>query len=165
MPLSGKTFVKNGKTFATNGETPKVKEPPTSEELDKALLYIDDLLDRAVCPFMVGGLTARCVMEQEPSLDGRKLRGRKIEILIRKRHLTKEVLSSLKTHPISGKERTFKETDTGYYIEHENVPIEIRVIKTNYSFLQNPDRSFYMVMDLGIPNPFKQYWKVRGVLK
>ena len=138
---------------------------PSSGDLDKALLYIDDLLDRALCPFMVGGETAKSVSEQEPSLDGGKLRGRKIEILIRKRYITKEVLSSLKTHPISGNERTFRETETGYYIEHEGIPIEIRVIKRDYPFFRTPDRSPYLIMDLGIPNPFEGYWKIRGIIK
>lgn len=143
----------------------KQKPPPTAEELDKALLYIDDLLDRALCPFMVGGQIARCVMEQEPSLDGRKLRGRKIEILIRKRHLTKEVLSFLMVEPYKATNRDFRETETGYRMEYDNVPIEIRIIKGDYPFFRNPDNSFYMIMNLGLPNPFKEYWKLRGVVR
>jgi hypothetical protein len=49
--------------------------------------------------------------------------------------------------------------------ELNGVPITVYVIDTKYSFMKNPDFVFYRLTHFRIPNPFKKYWQVRGLIK
>ena len=58
-----------------------------------------------------------------------------------------------------------EEAKDGYKIELKGVPIHIKIIKRDYKFFDNPNITFWGVTEFLMPNPFEEYWKVRGLIK
>jgi hypothetical protein len=125
------------------------------DELNKALLDIEDKLQRCLLPFVVLDTTAEDIYHE------RLLGGDKVVVGVEKKHLTKEAIGTLKTllrdlvpDPI----RSFS-----YKVD--KVPVYIKVINRKYSFLKHKDFKFYYGSEYKVPNPFAQYWKVRGLVR
>jgi hypothetical protein len=141
-----------------NLEIPQIEVPQkkelSSEELTDALLFTQDILERAMIPFIVLGETASAIL----SADIPTLYGQVIHLGVMERHLT---LSTL---------QTVKDLLTNYHIEYyiddniisfgyKNVPIEIDIIHGDYAFLNNPDSRFFNLTEFRVPNPFDEYLK------
>jgi hypothetical protein len=47
----------------------------------------------------------------------------------------------------------------------DEVPVIIHRVKRDYAFMKNPDKKFFMAETFSLPNPFNEYWKVRGLIK
>lgn len=137
-------------------EVPQVEAPKevelTNDQLHDALMYAQDILERAMVPFLVFGETAEAIH----SLDMPLMFGKGIHLGVRKQHLTesgKSIISMLATDSIID--------DRFVMFEYKGVPITIDVIKNDYPFLNNPDVKFYHLTEFKLPNPYNEYvkWK------
>lgn len=122
---------------------------------DKALYYMEAVMERAMAKYFLLGKTARDVYDsQENDLEG------KVELGMLKQHLNDSTLSLLKQII---PEATF--TPKKITLEHDGIPIEILIISKSYNFLKFPDVTFFKVTQFNIPNPFEEYWKVRSFVR
>lgn len=125
----------------------------TSEE--DALYFLEDILGRCQIPFVLLGNTAR---EIYYNLDA-DLTNPKIEAGVLKKDLTESGFKMLKMFlpqaEITKKSIKFFQKDT---------EIEIKIIKGNWGFFKNPDTVFYRLTEFRVPNPFKIYWKMKGLI-
>ena len=131
---------------------------PTSLPPDKliaALIYIEDVLDRASVPFIVGGLLSECLYHQAPlDADG-------IDILIKKKYLTHFNRSTLATY-LGGDREDYNES---FNVTNSDVPIRVQVVVGEYDFLKYADNRFLGAGDYKIPNSFEDYWDNRHNIK
>ncbi|KKM23156.1 hypothetical protein LCGC14_1618020 [marine sediment metagenome] len=116
----------------------------------KALLFIEDQLQRSMIDFVLIAKTAKEVVDDQVELST------PIKIGVLKQDWTQSGVSILKMLIPEAKFTEKKVT-----LEHEEVPIEIKIIHGKYKNLQNPDRVFYNVTEFNIPNPFKNYYLYR----
>ena len=129
------------------------------EELDKALLFVDDLLDRMLCPYMLAGRTLKSILKGQ-------INGNGINVLVLRKHFGREARSVLGScMSMIYKKPEIKEEDGCLKLDYEGVPIEIKIIDRKYEFLKQPDMLFYKYDMFKIPNPWQSYWRVRGILK
>lgn len=131
--------------------TTKQSKSFTNEEMQQALFYIQDILERAMIPFMLFGIVAKKI-EASPDAD---IKGEKVEIGILKRHLTGYGKSTLRAFIV------WDDVDGKMVLDYKGVPIEITIVNDDYLFLRNPDTRWYKVTEFKIPNPFEDYWKNR----
>ncbi len=130
--------------------------------VDKAMA-IQDIYDRQeACNmfFIILGDLAKTMREQRNTYDGDK-----IEFGFNHRALTPEIKSLFHTWG-------FQPTSYGYLYYFTpptkwdvKIPVEIHVFQKDYSFFSNPDIGFFSVDEYKLPNPFTEYWKVRGLIK
>lgn len=148
----------------------------SSERMDGALMALFDIFERASCPFILLGETARSIVK-----DG-KLKGEKLEVGVTYKHATKEVFSALNTvveqmaldlddgwedQESGWGTRKFEEKrDKVKTIEFRanHIPVVIKVIRKKSKYFSNPDSIVYNFDDYKVPNPFNSYWKVRGII-
>ena len=130
----------------------------TDDQLSEALFKIEDTFQRMLCPFFLLGETAQSI--RDSYVGSEKLTGRKIEIGVQRKYLTKEALITLDSYE-TGKEKT----GFGFKLLFKDIPIEVRIIERKYSFLKNLDKRFYRTSEYLLPNPFEAYWKVRGIIR
>ena len=132
-----------------------IKTSINLEQLDKALQGVEDLFDRAHrCPILLLGQTARSIID-----DG-QVTGNKLEIGVKQNQLTPEVRSVLRELV-----KDLQELPDHLEFTMNEVPIFVRIIKRDYSFLKMPDSLVYKWADYCIPNPFEVYWQVRGFIR
>lgn len=134
----------------------------SSDQLDMALRDIEDILGRALCPFVLLGQTARDIV------DGKQLTGNKITVGVESKHLTKEAVGTLKVYLKKDMPTTLKSFD----YEPSGVPkykimprVYVKVIKKRWKFLKNKDYKFHLNTEYLVPNPFKNYWKAKGLVR
>src|SRR3990167_7956233 len=118
----------------TRKNLPKPNGPYNTDQLNKSLMDVEDLLNRALCPFVLLGNTARDIV------DGRELTGDRITIGIESKHLTKEAVSTLKT--FLGLEMPKPLTDFSYQPvglpKYKVMPrVYIKIINKAWAFLKN----------------------------
>lgn len=130
------------------------------EDLAMAARDIIDMGEKCMINFIALGDLAKAAHDHASSLMASK-----IQVAIMQRQLTPEIKSLFKTWG-------FEKTKFGYvyYFSppikwHIKIPIEVRVIKNHYQFLDNPDMGWFGVDDFKIPNPFDTYWKSRHLIK
>ncbi len=131
----------------------KPKKEHTTEELEAALYEVERDLDSAVLKVLLLGETLRSIKEDN------QIKGDKIELGLEKKRLTKEVRSWLNSFGYKIKDRLMVKVFKG-------VPIEIKIIKRNYSFFKHPDIVFYKAFEVfNIPNPWRNYMKAKGLVR
>jgi hypothetical protein len=123
--------------------------------LEKALLDVEDLLQRCLMPFFLLGETARSIKD-----DG-VISGTGIDVGVKKSSLIPEAMSTLHTFTLGD---FYEDDDIIKYVSH-GIEVRIKKIGRNYKFLENLDKVFYKAGDYSIPNPFDIYWKSRHLLK
>lgn len=126
------------------------------DELNKALFDFEDVMERAMCPFLLLGQTAWDVKS------GYMLTGDKVEVGIIKLCLTDMVKDTIKTY--RGLDID-KENDKSFTYEVDKVPVVCKIIRNKYKFFKNPETVFYWGGDYQLPNPMVDYWKSRFVIK
>lgn len=119
-------------------------------QLMRALYDVQDILERALCSFVLLGDTARALQKEE------RLSGDGIYIGVMKKHLTKEAMSTIKVYLKDG-----VITEKGIEYTWDDVPVHVVFITQEYPFFENLDFRFYMANEYKIPNPFDDYWKNR----
>lgn len=122
---------------------------------EAALYFVEDVMGRAMIPFVLLGDVARSVVD---NLDQEV--NQPIEIGVLKKHYTEYAKSTL---PM------FLPFDTEYGDKkitfiHQGTPVTIRIIHRKFKVLDNPDRVFYRLTHFGIPNPFEKYWGMRRIV-
>jgi len=139
--LVGETVVKKAP------QKPKV----TPEQLDKALMNVDELM--TTC--LIGDSYVLLLDTAKAAHDDIPLYGDGIDVGIEARYITKEVSSLLgmKLRDIT------EESPNGVTYEFNGIPIRIKYIHRNWKFLKNPKVLTYHYDDYQIPNPFDVYWR------
>jgi hypothetical protein len=121
------------------------------EELQAALLDVQDALERAQIKFIVLREAAYSLFFYED------LKGKDITVGVPYKQWMPECVSVLKAW------RPQLEEDLhGYMYKVGNVPVHIRVIEKRFRFLEDPDSRNYYDCSLYIPNPFQSYWRSRS---
>lgn len=145
-----RTKKKNTKGKWMNNGMNGVKNEINEIKLHKALMFIEDILERAVCPYFILRDTAKSIV------DSGELKGKDITVGILKKYITKEVLWTFKSLL-----KDIKLTDNGFTYLFGEVPIIIKFINKHYKFFDNPDFKWYKAGQYNIANPFERYWKSR----
>ena len=126
------------------------------EELNKALMDVEDLMARAFVDFFPLHKTAQCIKYQN------RLEGDAIYVGISIKHIrtrfAAETISDYTKLPIDSLQSGFE------YMVGE-VPVKVKVITRNYGFYKYPDRTIYEYGDYLLPNPFDTYWKARFLVR
>ena len=120
-----------------------------TKDLELALLDIDDILGRALCPYFLLKDTAKAIC------DSKSLSGDGIYIGVLKKNITPEVLSVLKMYVKD--DITDKINGSGFSYQFNAVPVKVQFISEDYPFFKHPDSEFYLASEYNIPNPFKDY--------
>lgn len=123
-------------------------------ELMRALYDVQDVLERALCPFVLLGETARSLKETA------FLSGDGVYIGVLKKHITKESKSTIQIY--LGKHEI---REDGIDYDVNGVPVHVKFITKNYQFFKNQDFTFYMANEYKLPNPFETYWKARYLIQ
>ena len=132
-----------------------IKSDFSSDELYKALMNVEDLMDQLLTPYFLLGKTADCVKHD------RLLEGDGIDIGIRNKSFTQYVYDILqdqfKLQP--------EEVNKGFEYKVGEVPVRIKVYTRDYYFFKYPDHVVYQFGTYQLPNPFDVYWKARGLVR
>jgi hypothetical protein len=130
--------------IGTNG---KALDPA---QLQAALFDVQDALERSCIPFLVLREVARSLFFDE------SLSGDNIVVCAYDKYFTDSCLSILKmVRP------QLTETKHGFEYTVGEVPVEIRIIRKHFKFLDNPDIRIFYTQEFMIPNPFNSYWKTK----
>jgi hypothetical protein len=136
--------------------------------IDDALMNLQDYLERASLTYVVLGDVANelykkrdayietdkievAVLRRYYTVSGGKMFN---EIIMRDDYIDKveSILADNKVRKIS-------------YLYKNEVPVIVRVLDKDWSFLQTPDRVFYKFSEFPLPNPFEKYWVSRGLVR
>lgn len=145
-----KVKLKNTKEKKTNGHSGR-----SVSELNSALVELDTLMERCVCPYMLLKDTAHGIYKN------RLLFGDEIVIGFQKRQFTREMRSTL----TSFLPKDAMWTDKTIKFKYGEVPVTMYIIGRNYRFFRHPDTVFYLAGQFKIPNPFDKYWKARFLIQ
>lgn len=130
-------------------------------DIGMAIRDIYDMSERTMIKFIMLGEFAKAIRERKENVVLPF-----IEIGMFEKNNTAEIKSLFLN--------TWKFTKTEYGYTYfftppikwdRHIPVKIRVLKKVYKCLQHPDFGFYGVDEFLIPNPFDEYWKIRGILK
>jgi hypothetical protein len=113
---------------------------------------IEDIMDRAMCPYILTLDTARCVKEGIP------MEGNKITAVVKYNEATRNKRNTFASYS------NVVIDDEGFNYEFNGVPVEIKFIKKKYGFFENPDSKVYMAGFYSLPNPWDNYWKSRFLI-
>ena len=132
----------------------------SDHDLMLALYDIQDILERAMCPYLILGDTARSIVDKG------RLEGDGIYVGVEKKSLNKMALSTIQFY-LSGVRtpRTLEIREDGFDYIWNDVPVHVKFIGRKYKFFKNPDFKFYMANNYNIPNPFETYWKSRFIVR
>lgn len=124
----------------------------TVTQADDALFSIMDTLERCLIPFYVLDETAKALKDNEhiPS----------VTVGFEERNFNDANRLTFKQFTTN-----LKETPQGYTCEHNGVPITVKVFKNKIKYFEHPDLTMYKFEPFNLPNPFKEYWQRRGILK
>lgn len=144
-------------TTLPNNFTPlPVEKPlPTHDQLHEALLYTQDMLERCMIPFVALDDLAHSFMYNEPSFKMEEL-----SFGVMRRHWTESGRAMFRTL-VKGADLT--NVNVSFY--YKSVPVVIWIIERDYAFFKNPDSKYYCATEFCIPNPFRDYWKSRDLIK
>jgi len=147
-------MTKQKKLRGLNG-TMNEKVPFTHEQLIQALYYLEDVMDRAQLPFFLLEGAAKQVYDDVPYLSLNQIDAGIQEKYVQEsgKGLLKIVLPNV-----------YIDQNTISF-EYNKIPIVIWIIHKNWKFFKQPDTRFYGIVNLQIPNPFKNYWKSRFLIK
>jgi hypothetical protein len=135
----------------------KVEKPQfTQEQLREALFHVQDVFERAMCPFFVLGNTAKHIVSNEEEFVGDE----DIHVGVRQAALTREVVGMMRSYIPD-----LVETKVQFSYFHNKIPIIIDIIHGDYEVFKNPDMRYYYISEFLIPNPWKQYWQQHEFIK
>lgn len=123
---------------------------------DKAIYFVEDIMDRALANYVVLGETAKQMMDNPDSSPEGVL-----EFGILKKDYTKYAQGVLKTY--LPKDAVFTERKITFEVNGSQVII--RILNKKHGVLLNPDTIHFKVAVFQIPNPFEGYWKIKNFVK
>ena len=118
----------------------------TSEQLEEALFAVFDMMADAQLEFFPMGKTASQMYSNE------WLQGDRLNFGIRKQDLAESTVQMLK---ISNPSIDIQ--DKKIIMEHNGIPIEVRIIRKHYRVLDNLDTIDYAYETFLMPNPFDAF--------
>ena len=134
------------------------KHPST----EHALFFLEDVMGRCMTPFFLLNETADQIVRQKDThpLDPQDVKF-PITVGIRKTDCTEYFYSTLKM--FIAPDAVF--TKNSIKFNHLGTPVTIKIIHRKFAVLKNLDSVFYKIASFQIPNPFKKYWKMKGLIK
>ena len=126
-----------------------------SAKLSPALLYIEDILQRALVPFQVVG---KAGLDLYNNLG---LEADGVDIAILRNDLPLEASKTLTAYLDNEFSNDFDKYTKSFTFDYSGVPVRVKVIEGDYDFFKNPDFRFWMATQYKIPNPFMSYWEKR----
>lgn len=108
--------------------------------------------ESAMCRFVLLGETLRSIREND------QLEGKKLELGMFSNTLTPEVVSLFKQWGL-------KIGDKAITTKIGNVPVEIKIIKRKYKFMEYLDFVWYKIGQFETPNPWRNAYKAKGLIK
>ncbi len=127
----------------------------THQQINDALLFLEDVMERAQTPFFLLEGIAKEIHDNIPYFSLNQIDAGVLEKNVQEtgRSMLKIVIPNIyiNTNTISFK--------------HNGVPIVVWIIHKRWKFFQNPDTIFYGITSFKIPNPFDRYWKSRFLIK
>lgn len=164
------------KSLKANGKNMKKVEPifdGGKGELDAALYYAKDNLEKSQIPFFCLGEMARQMIE-----DNHLHQLPAITLGILEKDLTEDTRKileeCLKGNSLSLGPRKDWEIGEDFIrfdyvpepmVDHPVVPVEVQIIKGSYKYFEYPDTVFYDFTEYRIPNSFSYYWSERQRIK
>ena len=147
-------MVKQKKLRGLNG-TLNEKGTFTHEQINNALFYLEEVMGKAQIPFFLLEGIAKQVYDESPYFS------------------LNQVDAGVSEKAVGETGKSFlKIVVPNIYIDnntisfsHGGVPIIVWIIHKKWKFFQNPDTKFYSVTSFHLPNPFKNYWKSRFLIK
>ena len=124
-------------------------------DIDEALIFIDDLLDRCLCPYILLDELAKAVFEEQHGFELSE-----VTIGIRDKYITRTVKETMLM-----REPDIKIRENTISLTYKKVPVVIWRIHNDIDVFRNPDTKFYSILNVKIPNPFSEYWKKRDLIK
>jgi hypothetical protein len=122
----------------------------TGKEVDEAIRWVHDLMLWSQIPCFLTGETLKQIKDEQ------NLNVEKIEIGVRKRHLTQDTTRLLQTFVpgvVIGK--TINLTGSG-------VPIEVKVYESDSPYFEHPDFAYYYFDEYKVPNPWDKFYEERN---
>lgn len=124
----------------------------SDEQLHKALLFVEDVMDRALLPMILAGDTAHSVYTDE-------LYGERLQVatyIDQFNYFSRDILAQYGTMAV------IQESNNGtckamIHLEHETVPIDIIFVERKQKYYDNPDSVRFRHANYLIPNPIKPY--------
>ena len=147
-------MAKQKKLRGLNG-TQNVKVPFTSEQITEALYYVEEVFDRTQIPYFLLDGIARQVFDNVPYFSLNQ-----IDVGINQKDIQESGQGMLDIVLPN----VYKDQNTISF-DYKGVPVVIWIIHKRWKFFQNMDTVFYGICNFKVPNPFKQYWKSRFLIK
>lgn len=126
----------------------------TTQQLDVALAYVEELMERTQCPYVLLTHTAKAVKDNE------LLSGPYVHIGVTEKHFgpyTRQLFNIV--------DPVVEVDGNDWMIKTSGAPIRLQLINKDYQFFKNPDQVFYNYAQYPLPNPFEKYWKAKGLIK
>lgn len=147
-------MAKQKKLRGLNG-TQNEKVPFTSEQITEALYYVEEVFDRTQIPYFLLDGIARQVFDNVPYFSLNQ-----IDVGINQKDIQESGQGMLDIVLPN----VYKDQNTISF-DYKGVPVVIWIIHKRWKFFQNMDTVFYGICNFKVPNPFKQYWKSRFLIK
>lgn len=135
----------------------------TQEDVMMAIKDIYDTSESTMIKYIMLGDVAKLIKDKSEAVTLGTFKA--IEFGFPASNLTPEIKSLFKTWG-------YKEVPGGYEYSFTppikwdtHVPVHIKCWTRKYDFFQNPDIGFFGVDEFYIPNPFEDYWKMKGLIK
>lgn len=128
---------------------------------EHALLFTEDVMGRCMTPFFLMGDTAKEVMDNKnvSPLAPIDLKN-PIVVGIKRTSATEYFYNTFKMFVPDA-----KYTKTAITFKHLDTPVTIKIIHRKFKVLDHLDTIHYKIGTFKIPNPFKKYWKQRGLIR
>ncbi len=139
--------------------TPKLPH----ESVKEALFHIQDIMERSHLQFVLLDEVADQIANREDPI----LNVCEISLGIRITDFTEYGSSTFKALAPAA---NWKEFLHGYPLttinyEYGSVPIVVWLIRNDLDLFRNPDTRFYYQSEFKVPNPFRDYWKNRNLIR
>lgn len=126
----------------------------THEQLRDALMFVQDIFERADMPYFPWNNTLEHIVNKEEELTGDS----ELHIAIKRQEWQKQHVSILDmwSHGL-----TELDDHTQSFKSLHDIPVIIHILDTDYPFLKYPDIAHYWIEDFQIPNPMSAYYECK----
>ena len=123
-------------------------------QLQDALLWLDDILGRGHIKWvLVGDIATQIYEENDPTLEAEI-----IEVEVLRNDMTQSGRSMISSWIPNARDENL----TDIKFDYQGVPVHIKILDEDPGYLGRPDKRFYYVSNINIPNPWEEYINVRN---
>lgn len=133
------------------------------ESIREALFNVQDILERSQIQFMLLDELAKQIAEgEDPDLSSSE-----ISLGVMRQDFTESGSSTLRSLVPDAGWRDFRHDEELSNISYTygSVPVVIWIIHNKMSVFDNPETKYYYQTEFRIPNPFKEYWRKRDLVR